>query len=43
RVPLARWGRPRELAGAVVFLASEAGSYVNGHQLVVDGGASSVL
>jgi gluconate 5-dehydrogenase len=43
RVPLARWGRPRELAGAVVFLASEAGSYVNGHQLVVDGGAASVL
>jgi gluconate 5-dehydrogenase len=40
---LRRWGRPREIAGAAVFLASEAGSYVNGHQLMVDGGFSSVF
>ncbi|MDH3232947.1 MAG: SDR family oxidoreductase [Alphaproteobacteria bacterium] len=39
-IPLARWGQPSELAGAAVFLASEAGSYVNGHTLRVDGGAS---
>lgn len=40
RTPLGRWGKPEELGGAVVFLASEAGAYVNGHVLVVDGGMS---
>jgi 2-dehydro-3-deoxy-D-gluconate 5-dehydrogenase len=38
RIPAARWGEPSDLAGAVVFLASPASDYVNGHVLVVDGG-----
>ena len=38
RIPAARWGDPSDLAGAVVFLASAASDYVNGHVLVVDGG-----
>jgi gluconate 5-dehydrogenase len=43
RTPLGRWGKPREIAGAAIFLASDAASYVNGHQLMVDGGFSSVF
>lgn len=38
RIPAGRWGHPDDLAGAVVFLASPAADYVNGHVLVVDGG-----
>jgi 2-dehydro-3-deoxy-D-gluconate 5-dehydrogenase len=38
RIPAGRWGRPSDLAGAAVFLASPASDYVNGHILVVDGG-----
>jgi NAD(P)-dependent dehydrogenase (short-subunit alcohol dehydrogenase family) len=38
RSPMKRFGRIDELAGAVVFLASDAASYVNGEILVVDGG-----
>lgn len=40
RNPMGRWGQPSEIAGAAVFLASGAASYVNGHILVVDGGFS---
>ena len=38
RIPAARWGQSADLAGAVVFLASSASSYVHGHILAVDGG-----
>jgi 2-dehydro-3-deoxy-D-gluconate 5-dehydrogenase len=38
RIPAGRWGTPDDLAGAVVFLASDAAAYVNGHALAVDGG-----
>jgi len=38
RIPAGRWGEADDLAGAVIFLASEASNYVNGHILVVDGG-----
>lgn len=37
-IPATRWGDPADLMGTVVFLASRASDYVNGHILVVDGG-----
>jgi 2-deoxy-D-gluconate 3-dehydrogenase len=38
RIPAGRWGKPDDLQGAVVYLASEASNYVNGYTLAVDGG-----
>jgi gluconate 5-dehydrogenase len=43
RVPLRRWGKPRDLAGVAVLLASEAGSYITGQQIVVDGGFTTTI
>ena len=39
-VPSRRLGEARDIAEAVLFLDSEGASYINGHQLVVDGGVS---
>jgi 2-deoxy-D-gluconate 3-dehydrogenase len=38
RIPARRWGTPEDLAGAAIFLCSDAAAYVNGHALAVDGG-----
>ncbi|MGI9416352.1 MAG: SDR family NAD(P)-dependent oxidoreductase [Geminicoccaceae bacterium] len=38
RTPLARWGRPEEMAGAALFLASSAAGFITGITLPVDGG-----
>ncbi len=43
RTPSRRWGDVEELAGAAVFLASDASSFVNGHILYVDGGVTAQL
>ncbi len=42
-VPLRRFGRPSEVAGAVAFLASPAGAYISGANLPVDGGRTKSL
>jgi 2-dehydro-3-deoxy-D-gluconate 5-dehydrogenase len=38
RIPAARWGEPRDIAGAALYLCSPASDYVHGHVLAVDGG-----
>ena len=38
RIPAGRWGKPEDVAGPCVFLASDAAAYVNGYTLAVDGG-----
>jgi len=43
RTPQGRWGRADELAGAAIFLASDAAGFVNGHVLYVDGGLTVTL
>ena len=43
RTPAGRWGHVDELGGAIVFLSSEASSFVNGQILYVDGGMTAVV
>lgn len=43
RNPAGRWGEVTELAGAAIFLASDASSFVSGHILYVDGGITASL
>ena len=43
RTPNRRWGDVEDLAGAIVFLASDASRFVNGHVLYVDGGVTASL
>jgi gluconate 5-dehydrogenase len=43
RTPAGRWGRPVELQGAAIFLASAASDFVNGHILYVDGGILATI
>ncbi len=42
RVPMARWGRPEEIAAAALFLASDSSSFMTGQELIVDGGLSAM-
>jgi gluconate 5-dehydrogenase len=43
RVPAGRWGKPGDVAPAILFLASPAGSYVNGQVITVDGGLLAAI
>lgn len=43
RVPLGRWGEPGDVAGAALFLASDASRYITGHTIPIDGGAANVI
>jgi len=43
RTPARRWGKPEELVGSAIFLASAASDYINGQIIYVDGGMISVL
>ena len=41
RIPLRRYGQPEEIAAAIAFLASDDASFVNGANLLVDGGVTA--
>lgn len=41
--PMERWGKPEEMAGTIIFLASDAASFVTGQVIMVDGGVSATF
>ncbi|MDP6056574.1 MAG: SDR family oxidoreductase [Dehalococcoidia bacterium] len=41
RVPLGRWGKPEDIAGGILFIASDDASYITGAELLMDGGVSA--
>ena len=41
RVPLGRWGTPEDIAGGILFLASDDAAYMTGGELLMDGGVSA--
>lgn len=43
RVPLGRWGTVEDVVGPVLFLASDAATYITGHLLPIDGGANNII
>ena len=43
RTPLRRWGKPEDLAGAAVFLASDAAAYLTGQTIIIDGGLTIAI
>jgi gluconate 5-dehydrogenase len=43
RTAARRWGRPEDLAGALMLLSSDASAYITGQTLVVDGGLITIL
>ena len=43
RTPAGRWGKPEDLMGPAVFLASDASNFVNGQVLYVDGGVLAYI
>jgi gluconate 5-dehydrogenase len=43
KLPLRRWGKPPDLPGAAIFLASDATSYITAQKIVVDGGLSAAV
>jgi len=43
RTPAKRWGDPKELVGALVLLASDAGNFINGQIIYVDGGILAAI